>query len=951
MKILMDEDGQWKSWLADELQPDLLLNPMSEETAQAVVDFLKDEADRNWFIDPNYSLKYSDRIVAIGRARNDNSQVALGLMAQGDALKFLGRMEEAWMILEQAGDMFQTAHDEVGWARTRIGRLWLGLKLNRVTETLADIERARMIFGHHGEQEMLMRLEINTAYVHTQCGDQHQALRLYYSALSIAEALGDSGLQHLGLIHMNIGFAYEALGDFPQALISYEKAHKLCLARNETRNIANIELNIAFIAQAQGHYRRALHLLYGILERGVGQFPVEEKAAKRDLTECFLYLNRYSEARDLARQIVDDFRNLHAPYDTARALLLLATSEAELGNFTTALEALDEAKSIFKEVKATTWTMIAQLRHGQVALKQGNLANAYEDASTAAEYFKNEGQQVNHATATLLIGQAALESGDITSAATEGIHTLHIARRYNVPTLRYAAHLLLGRVAEFQSRTARAIRRYQAATATIDRVQRGLTITLRSGFLEDKGQAWQYLIALYFGLGQAKFAFESLERAKSQVLLSYIANREQFRWTKNDAQSKALIVELDRLRAEHQSFYRLAHDLPKDREYSKAVKPEQFLAEVAIRERRMRAITEQLYLNSSTDNETNVAPLASLEDIQGALNSDTLLIEFFNDGVHLWAFTLNGQACNVQRLPITAVQLNQLLAQLQANLEAGLKYDPQSSSARKLTSLGQRILQRLNSLLLEPLELQRYGRKRLIIVPYGALHYLPFNLLYDSSAYLIERFEVVILPAASLVIHPAPKRASSALILSHSWDGRLPYARMEAELVHEIFGGTLCMEEAAVRTVLQTPPSQILHIAAHGKYRLDQPDLSYMELADGQLYADDLLQHDLSYELVTLSACETGRANVAADEELIGIGRGLLYAGAGALILSLWQVADYSTVSLMEQLYRTLRAGRSKAAALREAQLSFLIQDRQVHPALWGAFQLIGNASPLSMIH
>ncbi len=77
---------------------------------------------------------------------------------------------------------------------------------------------------------------------------------------------------------------------------------------------------------------------------------------------------------------------------------------------------------------------------------------------------------------------------------------------------------------------------------------------------------------------------------------------------------------------------------------------------------------------------------------------------------------------------------------------------------------------------------------------------------------------------------------------------------------------------------------------------------------------------------------------------------GALGAGAGALILSLWQVPDFSTIGLMEQLYRALRAGKSKAGALREAQLSFLRQDRQFHPALWGAFQLIGDAGPLSTI-
>jgi CHAT domain-containing protein len=139
-----------------------------------------------------------------------------------------------------------------------------------------------------------------------------------------------------------------------------------------------------------------------------------------------------------------------------------------------------------------------------------------------------------------------------------------------------------------------------------------------------------------------------------------------------------------------------------------------------------------------------------------------------------------------------------------------------------------------------------------------------------------------------------------------------------------------------------------LHIAAHGQHRLDQPDLSYIQLADGQLYADDLFQHDLSYELVTLSACETGRASVSGGDELIGLGRGFLYSGAGALILSLWQVSDASTLRLMELLYQALKAGCSKAAALRSAQLSLIAESPQLHPAYWGGFQLIGNSTPLT---
>jgi CHAT domain-containing protein len=110
------------------------------------------------------------------------------------------------------------------------------------------------------------------------------------------------------------------------------------------------------------------------------------------------------------------------------------------------------------------------------------------------------------------------------------------------------------------------------------------------------------------------------------------------------------------------------------------------------------------------------------------------------------------------------------------------------------------------------------------------------------------------------------------------------------------------------------------------------------------------LQQDLSYELVTLSACETGRANIAAGDELIGLGRGFLYAGAGALITSLWRVPDETAHVLMEHVYRSLRAGSSKAAALRDAQRSVSETHSRFHPAFWGAFQLVGDPRPLSRI-
>jgi len=949
MNTLFDMDEQLEQWLSDEIPPDIRLTPLADEIAIKVVNLLKKEADRHWGIDPNISLKYADRIVTVGQSRNDKSQEALGLMARGDALKFLGQLQEAWETLERAGEMYQQTGDEVGWARTRIGRLALGPDLNRVEETLADVERARTIFLKRDEQELLVRLEINTAYIHTQLGDQHQALQLYRSALAIAESLETVGEAYLGMIYMNIGYVYGRFGNYPQALSHYKKARSYYIARDETRNIINVENNIATIALAQGHYRSALQMLNHLITLDLKQFPREDDDIRHSLAECYLNLNRYEKARDLARQALMGYRSINDNFKTARILLHLATAEVELGNFSAAQSALDEAASIFTSLGSLTWGMIARLRHAQIAIRKDELDLAWQEAHSAVEWFESQGQEVNYAYACILVGQVALARGDFASASRYGTKVLRIAQHYNIPALRYAGHLLLGRVALGRSIFSRAIRRFRAATATIERVQRGLTITLRPGFLENKGEAWRELIGLHLQLGQIDCAFEGIEQAKSQVMVSYLANREQFRWSREEPESRVLIDELERLRAEHQVLYQQAFNPSEEHNMADDVLPEEALNEVLSREKRMRAITEKLYLLSYSNNAARSSFNTLLPDIQACIDERTLLVEFYEDGQKFWAFVLDGQSCEVFPLAINIETLKQLLNQLKSNIAAGLRLDSDSPAAGRLTLLAERILQRLYALLLAPLNLQKYARKRLIVVPYGALHYLPFHLLHDRDAYLIENYEMVTLPTASLVTRMSPRNSSGALILSHSWNGRLSHTLAEAKMVQRIFRGEMYTEEDATRSVLQSKPTQILHIAAHGQYRLDQPELSFLELADGQLYADDLLQQDLGYELITLSACETGQANVAADEELIGLGRSLLYAGAGALILSLWHVADSTiTQTFMERFYTALSNGSSKAAALQQAQLSILEQYSQIHPALWGAFQLIGDPRPLS---
>ena len=116
---------------------------------------------------------------------------------------------------------------------------------------------------------------------------------------------------------------------------------------------------------------------------------------------------------------------------------------------------------------------------------------------------------------------------------------------------------------------------------------------------------------------------------------------------------------------------------------------------------------------------------------------------------------------------------------------------------------------------------------------------------------------------------------------------------------------------------------------------------SAIRLGDSFLSLFDLYQLKLPVELITLSGCSTGLNVVAAGDELVGLARGLLHAGAQSLVLSLWDVHDQSTAEFMAVFYRLLQQGKTKAAALRAATLE--LRARYPHCYQWAPFILVGK--------
>jgi CHAT domain-containing protein len=274
------------------------------------------------------------------------------------------------------------------------------------------------------------------------------------------------------------------------------------------------------------------------------------------------------------------------------------------------------------------------------------------------------------------------------------------------------------------------------------------------------------------------------------------------------------------------------------------------------------------------------------------------------------------------------------------------KFGPANYEERyreQLAASAQQVLQQLYELLLEPLDPLLQSNK-LTIIPHGVLHGVPFHALYDGESYALDRWEIAYAPSASVwkaCRYRKEPISDRSLIIGLSDPGIAHVQEEVAALGKLIPNATVYKEsEASLSCVPMDGDFRYIHFATHAVFRKDNPLFSGLRLADGWLIAHDLYRRRLECSLATLSACRTGLSSVVPGDELLGLVRGFLCAGARAVMVSLWSAHDVATEELMRLCYQKLSEGAGRAAALRYAQQS--LRTRYPHPYYWAAFSLVG---------
>jgi CHAT domain-containing protein len=971
----------------------------------AVAQLLKDEAQAQETRDLELSMVIADLLLLFADWTSKPRHRALGLLARGNVLMRQGYHREAIGCFDAARDAFQASGDEIWWARTRISYVFCASRIGLLEQALPSAERAREIFLAHNEYGRAADLEINLAIALADAGRYQEALAAYDRVLLIIGSMKTSDTsRRQARILTNKAFVLEMLGDLYGALACLQDARAILAEQQQHQAVAHVDLNQAWLRAGLGQYSAALHLYHQAREY-YRQHPVPNILAlvNANMADCLVHLNRPTEALPLAEEAVAIYRTLDETFERGWALIYLARVQAACSKTEAALITLTEARRQFEHTGDLPSSGLALLALAELLVQsRDHVAQSLENAQEAITIFHAHHMEHWIAEAHLLQGRAYELSGNEPLAAELSNRALKEARQARIPWLEFGCEHLLGRLMQRQGNLEAAEQHYQAALTLLEGLMTWLVRDQRSTFLTDKEDIFSDLIDLSLKRKNPNSALEYLERMKSQVLREYLTRSSEIRLKASDPEEARLLQELQRLRQElhvyssqvasteialqshsfggQMAAVRGAQGILDTESALQNALLQQQKTEQRRREQAISELLERAYLQHesarfallATEQGAHQArsPL-SIESLADLMPADSVLLEYFIEHDDMLIFTLHARQRRAEVTPVpgAAQRLSRLLPLFRANIDlVAQQLTNQAGQAHIAPTLNtnmQGLAGKLYDLLLRPVQTHLPTDGRLIIVPYGPLHLLPFHALHNGAGYLIEQYEVAYLPAAAVLAlqerqrpaNPLDKeRRGNILVLGHSHGGRLPHAVHEAQSVASLFGTSPYLDAQATITHLSAAGEgyNLIHIAAHGENRADAPDFSYLQLADGQLSMIDVFNLDLPAELITLSGCETGLAVIGGGDELLGLGRGFLYAGARSLVMSLWRVEDASTAQLMEHFYQGLLAGQSRAGALRGAQQALLTNARLgtsptmwQHPYFWAPFRLLGASDPI----
>jgi hypothetical protein len=535
------------------------------------------------------------------------------------------------------------------------------------------------------------------------------------------------------------------------------------------------------------------------------------------------------------------------------------------------------------------------------------------------------------ASCHLLHGYLDIAAGDTSSALQRANQVRVRFRGLHAPWIQSEAQRLEGRAYEARNQLGEAILAHKYAIEELER-QCGEVPPEAANALSPVPPARLYavIVDLLVRAGYFDDAFAFAERAKARALVQLVADRLPGGLLRDRAIARRLHRVRTRLHAIHDRLAR--HGDATDAS----------LAGIRYRAReleleRARILDEARVADPESASLEAVGTVA-LPMVRDDLEPGTVLLDYLLTNDALFTFVVTPQSFRVVRRDVAPCELDRLLDRFRFHLA---KFDQGNVMAEDLVLQATRAnLGQLAEHLIAPVAENLEGR-RLVIAPDGLLCQVPFHALPWGDGWLADRFEVVYAPSAAVYgfLRDKPTNTVGPACLVGLPDGASRQVEREVATVARSLGTehvALGEQASLARLRALAQDARILHLTTEIGPHEDQPLLTALRLADNWLRTEQVFRLETAAEVVVISAGGGG-----SSDSILALTRAVLYAGARALLMNRWPVADPVPAEFLDRFYYHWQERGDAAAAAKEAMAE--IRAHHPHPYYWASYFLAGR--------
>ena len=842
------------------------------------------------------------------------------------------------------------------------------------------LQHSRAQGDMHSEAEFLRRLGLAARFT-----NYDKALSYFDSARTLATRIDDRSL--LLIIALNFAGSYLNKGEYEKAIVEYKNAIKLA-----SRTDAKLSLSKAYLGLGEAlfnlnRYSDALNF-YEKSERIAtiqNNYQLLTKS-KRKKGELYLYLYQH----DIAAKIFEEGYDLAEKHKLSKEKHRIAVSLADIK---VAKGKYEEARHIYNDFINVTNNLLVKTYYLAKTAETYKHEKRYKMAMAkyvqAYESAKLAGDENYVGWLLLYMAQLKVITGEIDEAFQKYNLSYRIATTVKDSSMLTEVHLGFGDGYKNLGDLKKAISHYTQAAQIIEKTRENIKVDqLRIGYFSDTQKVYRKLAQCFLERYESKgnsadldSIFYALEMSRARALQDLKLGSKSLTNTPGYDKYLKACKELSLLQRHlREGASKFATD---------SLEP--LLAQIEAAQ--YSVIAQRMRLASATTDESTLSPsLPSLGAVQKQLKQNELgLLLYHIDEEGSFVMAVQGDDIKIKRLSVTP---NLLEASIDSFITPfhNVNEDLVSQVPFKAT-----IANRLYEFLVKPVE-EFNLPKRLLIVRDITLMKLPFEMLLTETPYkteyipkdepdyadyfLINRYSIVYTPSTSL-LQTSPIAGSpnqDVLLFANPFAASqkpdkvdqqftlrtgmrfdpLLYSEIEANRIKEIYSDTRIYkrEKATSLSFLEEASKyQYLHLATHAFVNTTFDAFSGLVLAasadstdDGILMGYEIADLNLSSDLVTLSACETGRGKIIDGEGVLGLPRLFLGAGAKSVLMTHWKVDDKFASEMMPAFYNYyLNKGLSKGDALANAKRDILGRSKKVndvyyqHPFYWASFTLYGD--------